>query len=127
MQQFRVGSNIDLCTKVLIAELVLMMSSMQIALPIRTTLPLPAKRGLVQAAIEALFAFTLSRENLRRQRGRHVLSWLRSLLENYSFPSARACLLPKPMTHCLWEAASLFLVFSFFARWGIIRLPSASP
>jgi hypothetical protein len=44
VQQFRVGSNIDLCTKVLIAELALMTCSMQIALPNRTTLPLPAKR-----------------------------------------------------------------------------------
>ncbi len=41
MQQFRVGSNIDLCTKVLIAELAPMTCSMQIALPNRTTYRYP--------------------------------------------------------------------------------------
>ena len=43
--QFRADSVIDLCRKVLIAAL-----AMQIALPNRTALQLPAKAGLVQIA-----------------------------------------------------------------------------
>jgi hypothetical protein len=50
VQQFRADSDIDLCRKVLIAALVLMACSMQIALPNRPTFQLPAKRGLVQIA-----------------------------------------------------------------------------
>lgn len=44
MQQFRADSDIDLCRKVLIIELALMVCCMQIVLPNRTTFPLPAKR-----------------------------------------------------------------------------------
>jgi hypothetical protein len=44
VQQFRAGSDIELCRKVLIAALALMACSMQIALPNRTTFQLPAKR-----------------------------------------------------------------------------------
>ena len=44
MQQFRADSDTDLCRKVLIVEVALMACSMQIALPNRTTFPLPAKR-----------------------------------------------------------------------------------
>jgi len=50
VQQFRADSDIDLCGKVLIIEPALMVCCMQIALPNRTTFPLPAKRGLVQIA-----------------------------------------------------------------------------
>jgi hypothetical protein len=50
VQQFRAGSGNELCRKVLIAELALMACSMQIALPNRTTVQLPAKRVLVQIA-----------------------------------------------------------------------------
>jgi hypothetical protein len=44
VQRFCADSDIDLCTKVLIAALALMAWSMQIALPNRTTFQLPAKR-----------------------------------------------------------------------------------
>jgi hypothetical protein len=44
MQQFCADSDIELCRKVLIAVLALMVCSMQIALPNRTTFHLPAKR-----------------------------------------------------------------------------------
>ena len=50
MQQFGADSAIDLCRKVLIAELVLMARRIQIALPNRTTLPTTREAGLVQIA-----------------------------------------------------------------------------
>ncbi len=50
MQQFRVGSNIDLCTKVLIAELALMTCSMQIAPAKSYYFTATREAGLVQIA-----------------------------------------------------------------------------
>jgi hypothetical protein len=60
VQQFRADSAIDLCGKVLIIEPALMVCCMQIALPNRTTFPLPAKRGLVQIAFSLKSAEGLS-------------------------------------------------------------------
>jgi hypothetical protein len=44
VQLFRADSDIDLCGKVLMIELALMVCCMQITLPNRTPFPLPAKR-----------------------------------------------------------------------------------
>jgi hypothetical protein len=45
VQQFRAGSDIDLCREVLIAELAMMACSMQFALPNRTTFPATREAG----------------------------------------------------------------------------------
>jgi hypothetical protein len=44
VQQFRADFHIDLCTEVLIVTRILMACNMQLVLPNRTTLQLPAKR-----------------------------------------------------------------------------------